>query len=294
MSGRTGHSVWGKEDEVGAINRITPSVVLASGRLVKKGRVYDLGHVLEPGIPVHWINGHFLYSTFRSHTEMARLAKSKNKFAAMSVRLEMGDHTGTHIDGLNHVSKGMRLYNGHRAGDVTGAFGTSKVGMEKTPPIFTRGILADVAAFNGVDVLPPEHLITEKELRECLLERQAKIAEGDALLIATGWSRLWMEQNEKYSGPCPGIGMSAARWIARQGVCVVGSDTWKVEIHPGEREGVVTPVHQFMITENGIRLIENLSLEEFRKDKVTEFLFVCLPLRVKGGAGSPVTPIAVT
>lgn len=283
-------SRWGAGDEVGALNLVTPDRVKVAARLVKNGRIYSLGHVLEPGIPVHWVNGHFLYSTFRSHSELGRLTKSKNGFAAMSVRLEIGDHTGTHLDGLNHVSKDLKLYNGVDAAEVTGDFGTSKNGMEKTPPIFTRGVIADVATCKGMDRLPPGHVITEDELKASAVALEP----GDALLIATGWSQLWMKDNEKYLGPCPGIGISAADWIVEQGASIVGSDTWKVEVHPGERDGIVTPVHQLLITENGIRLLENLDLEKIRHEGVREFLFVCLPLMVKGGAGSPVTPIAVT
>lgn len=204
----------------------------------------------------------------------------------------MGDHTGTHIDGLNHVSEDLRLYNGHRVEEVTGAFGTSKLGIDKTPPVITRGILVDMASFNHVKRLPADHLITSEEIQALLRKKDLTIREGDAVLIATGWSKLWMKDNEKYAGNCPGIGVSAGKWLAKKRVSVVGSDTWKVEIHPSEK-GVAAPVHQLLIIKNGIRMIENLDLEELRKRQIDEFLFVCLPLMVKGGTGSPVTPVAL-
>lgn len=287
-------SRWGPDDEIGALNLVTPELVRRAAGRVKTGKVYNLAHVLEPGIPVHWVNGAFHYSTFRSHSDTGKLTKSKNGFAAMSVRLEIGDHTGTHIDGLNHISKDLKLYNGVDAVEATGQFGTSRNGIESTPPIFTRGVLADVARFVGEKHLPKGHVISEGELRGCLEKSKISIEQGDALLIATGWSQLWMKDNQGYLGDCPGIGVGAAEWIVERGASVVGSDTWKVEVHPGEKVGVITPVHQIMITQNGIRLLENLNLEELRKDRATEFLFVCLPLMVKGGAGSPVTPVAVS
>jgi kynurenine formamidase len=103
-----------------------------------------------------------------------------------------------------------------------------------------------------------------------------------------------MKDNQRYSDTCPGIGLAAAEWIAEQGVTIVGADTWNVEVSPCEDPKESDAVHQLLITKNGIRMIENMNLEELRRDKVWEFLFVCLPLNLKGATGSPVTPIAVS
>jgi kynurenine formamidase len=212
----------------------------------------------------------------------------------MNMRLEMADHTGTHLDGLNHVSIGNRLYNGYTVDETLGVFGTSKLGMEKTPPIFTRGVLVDVATSKRVTTLDSGYSITSNDIKSALKEKNAEIRKGDAVLVATGWDRLWMSNNQKFNSPCPGIDLSAARWIAERGASIVGSDTWQVEVVPLTKSRELAPIHQFLLTKNGIRLIENLKLEELQRDGVTEFLFVCLPLRIKGGSGSPVTPLAVT
>ena len=106
--------------------------------------------------------------------------------------------------------------------------------------------------------------------------------------------KYWMADNKKFLGPVPGIDLSAATWLADQGAAIVGADTWNVEVDPTEDLRGADAVHQHLLTKNGIRLIENLSLDELSRDKVSEFLFVCLPLRLKGGTGSPITPIAVT
>jgi kynurenine formamidase len=286
-------SKWGAEDEVGALNAISPAEVRLAAQLVRKGRVYNLAQTMEYGIPGHPFHGGFTYVTFRRHVSSLPLFNAKNKVGAMNVRLEMADHTGTHMDGLNHISIGDRLYNGHKADDVTDVFGTSKLGVEKTPPVFTRGVLADVAAYKGVNKLEGGYAITEAELRGTLKKEGATLRKGDVLLISTGTDKLWMSHNEEYSGPCPGIGMAAAHWIADQGVVMVGADTWNVEVDPCEKKGESEAVHQFLLTKNGIRLIENMRLDDLRRDRVTEFLFVCLPLKVKGGSASPVSPIAV-
>ncbi len=287
-------SKWGAEDEVGALQAITPAKIVEAARLVKKGRTYNLAHILEEGIPSLPFHGQFLYSTFRRHSLDLKSPGKLNDAGGMNTRLEMADHTGTHIDGLNHVSIGERLYNGYISDDIMGTFGTTKLGIEKTPPIFTRGVLIDVASSSGVQALDGGYAISAKEIRECLNANHLAVSPGDAVLVRTGWGRYWMSDNSKFLGPVPGIDLSAAEWLEREGATVVGSDTWNVEVDPTTPARGADAVHQHLITKSGIRMIENLSLEELSQDRVREFLFVCLPLRIRGGTGSPVTPVAVT
>ncbi|HXQ92996.1 MAG TPA: cyclase family protein [Nitrososphaerales archaeon] len=287
-------SKWGAEDEVGALGAINPSKIIQAARLVKNGKTYNLAHILEEGIPSLSFHGHFLYTTFRRHSVDLKSPGKTNNAGGMNTRLEMADHTGTHIDGLNHISIGEKLYNGHVSEEIMGTFGTEKLGIEKTPPIFTRGVLIDVASFSKVTALEGGYAISAKEIRNCMEAAKMKITEGDVALIRTGWGRYWMSDNTKFLGPVPGIDLSAAEWLANQGAVVVGSDTWNVEVDPSKEVRGADDVHQYLITKNGIRMIENLFLEEVSRDRVSEFLFVCLPLRIRGGTGSPVTPLAVT
>jgi kynurenine formamidase len=293
MSEEQYSSKWGAHDEIGALNEITSSKVLEAARLIKTGRMCRLGHIFEYGMPHEWFHGEFMYCTFHRHEDTLKLFSSKNKLGAMNLRLEMSDHTGTHIDGINHTSIDGLLYNGLSASEVTNTFGTSRLGMEKTPPIFTRGILADIASMVGVDRLQPGYVISAEEIESFLTKRELRVRKGDALLIRTGWSQLWMSDNKNYVGSCPGIGLSAARWAAQEGVALVGVDTSNGEVAPNEDPEEVDAVHQFLIVKNGIRIIENLDLEGLKDEGVAEFAFICLPLLIRGGAGSPVSPIAV-
>ena len=287
-------SKWGSNDEIGALNLVSPRKIAAAARLVNNGKVYNLAQVLEDGIPSHPFHGPFWYATFRRHSLDLKSPGKQNDAGGMNTRIEMADHTGTHIDSLNHVSIGDRVYNGIVAEDIVGFFGSTKLGIEKTPPIFTRGVLLDVAAARGVDVLEPGYAVTERDLKECLEAKKMKLEAGDAVLVRTGWMKYWMTDNKKFLGTVPGIDYSAAKWLADQGAAIVGADTWNVEVDPTEDLRGADAVHQHLLTKNGIRLIENLSLDELSRDGVSEFLFVCLPLRLKGGTGSPITPIAVT
>jgi kynurenine formamidase len=264
-----------------------------AAKLVQTGKIYNLGQLLEDGISVHSYHGPFVYSTYRRHIDAIRLYKLKNQFGAMNVRMEMADHTGTHLDGLNHISISDKLYNGRISDEIIGTFGTSHLGMEKTPPIFTRGILIDVASLRDVPRLEKDHLITKDEIQKCLEKTNLEITKGDTVLIRTGWSQLWMKDNKEYSEECPGIGMAAGQWLSEKGAAVIGSDNWLVERSAPEVPGESFSVHQYLITKHGVRLLENMQLEELGRDQVSEFLFVCLPLQIKGGTGSTVRPIAI-
>ncbi len=287
-------SKWGPDDEIGALNLISPTKIIAASRLVKRGKTFNLGLIMEIGIPNHPFHGPFWYATFKRHTLDLRSPGKQNTAGGMNTRIEMADHTATHIDSLNHVSIGDRVYNGLVSEDIVGFHGSSKLGIEKIPPIFTRGVLIDVSAFKGVQVLEPGYAISAKELQACLHAKNVKLEAGDAVLVHTGWMKYWITDNEKFLGPVPGIDLSAAEWLADQGAAIVGADTWNVEVDPTEDLRGADAVHQHLLVKHGVRLIENLSLDELSQDGTSEFLFVCLPLRLKGGTGSPITPIAVT
>ena len=276
------------------MNEVTPAMVVRAAKLVKAGRVFALSHVLESGIPQHWFHGEFQYSTYRRHSDTQKLLPRKNKFSAMNVKINMADHSGTHIDALNHTAIDGLLYNGNPAAELTGPFGTSKLGIDKTPPIFVRGLMLDIARSKRKEVLEPGYVITASDVDACIDGQRVEVKRGDAVLVRTGWPKYWMRNNRKYLGHCPGIGKDVAAMLIRKGVVLLGSDAWNPEVDPNEDPEEEDAVHQMLIVKNGISVIENLYLDELSKAKAWTFLFVCLPLQVRGGSGSPITPIAVT
>ena len=102
-----------------------------------------------------------------------------------------------------------------------------------------------------------------------------------------------MKDNETFNAGQPGIGMAAGQWLVNQKIAMVAGDTWGLEVVPGEDPALAFPVHQLLIVQHGIYILENLDLEELAKDQAYEFAFVFSPLRLKGGTGSPGNPIAV-
>jgi len=200
---------------------------------------------------------------------------------------------GTQFDGLPHIQIGELLYNCLKADEVATRAGFTKLGVEKVGALFTRGVLVDVAALKGVPMLDAGYEVTVADLEQALRRQNVQIGAGDAVLIHTGWGKLWMKDNAKYNGGQPGPNVAAGEWLAKLNPMLVGADNWGIEVRPNPNKDLIFPVHQLLLTTNGIFLLENLDLDALARDRVWEFAFVVQPLKLKGGTGSTVAPTAV-
>ncbi len=287
-------SEWGEDEQRGAANRITPRKVLAGASLVKEGRIYQLGRVYEPGMPLFG-NRHFSLSIVGSPTG-GPVGDNDLVWHDEMFSGEIGQ-IGTQFDGLGHV--GIRhggedyFFNSTRRTDMGGSYGLEKLGVEHAGAFFTRGLLLDIAAVRKIDRLKVGEVVTIDDLEQALALGNHQITEGDVVLIRTGHGKLWMVDNEEYNSGAPGLGVKAAEWLIKRKVALVGSDTWPVEAVPGEDASLAFPVHEMFLARNGIYLLENLDLERLAADKAYEFAFIFSPLRLKGATGSPGNPIAV-
>ena len=105
--------------------------------------------------------------------------------------------------------------------------------------------------------------------RVALGRQNIQLQPGDAILINTGWHKLWAKDNARYNKSCPGIGVAAAEWIAKQDPMLVGADNGPVEVSPNPDTQLSLPVHQIMLVVNGIHILENLKLDELSSKKST-------------------------
>jgi hypothetical protein len=294
-------SRWGAEDQAGASNWITPEKILDAVRLVRTGKVYEMGRIYESTMPTF---GERAFSLrIPGGPTGGPVGRNRVIWNDEFLATEIGQ-VGTQFDGLGHIGvavKGddkaeMRFYNGFTASDVNATYGLKKLGIENVKPILTRGLLLDIAALRGRNLTMGEE-ITVADLEEAGRRQNLGAADalrpGDALFLHTGWGSLWNKDNETFKKGEPGIGMAAARWLAERQVCVVGADSWAVEVVPNPDANAAFPVHQELLTKNGIFIHENLDLAPLATDRVSQFLYVMLPLRIKGGTGSPGRPIAV-
>jgi len=281
-------SVWGAADERGAANLQTAESVLAAARLIRDGMTYELGKVLDGAIPMS-PGRTFALNVQRTSGPNGRNQQGGNE---ETVFTELGQ-MGTQFDGLAHQQLGPHLYNCVEAEKVARRGGFTKLGVEKAGSFFARGVLLDIAALKGVDMLPDDYMITVADIEAAMTRQNVEVRKGDAVLIRTGWGRLWTVDNARFIKGEPGIGLEAAEFLVKRNVMMVGSDNWAVEVRPYPDRGLFLPVHGYLLNVNGIYLIENLDLEALARDKANEFAFIVAPLKLRGGTGSSVAPIAV-
>lgn len=280
-------SPWGPDDERGAANRLTPAKVLEAKSSIEGGKVYQLGRVYRSDMPF-----------FGKRTYQMRILPvgpfAKNELTAhegfFSGEL---DQVGTQFDALGHIGVGDRYFNGFRRSDLGDQHGLAHLGVEKVGPIVTRGLLIDVAGYKGVERLEGGYEITAADLEGALERQGTEMREGDAVLIHTGWGSLWATDSVKFNGAGPGIGVEAAQHLVDQEIVMVGSDNGGVEVVPNPDPSLAFPVHQLLLTQNGIYILEAIITEELARDRAYEFAFVFAPLRLKGASGSPGNPIAI-
>ncbi|MES1255740.1 MAG: cyclase family protein [Acidobacteriota bacterium] len=281
-------SKWGAGDERGSVNLMSRDTVLRAARLITTGEVFELGQVLEASMPF------FGPRIFNLQTKLTNRLPGANHRASNEemVVTELGQ-VGTQIDGFAHQTIGDSLYNCFSLQDTMTRNGFTKLGIEKMGTLMTRGVLIDVAALKGVPMLGEHDEITAQDLQDALKRENLVLQPGDAVLVYTGWGALWNKDNVRYMATEPGIGVGAAEWLVKQNPMVVGSDNWGVEVVHNPDPTLNEPVHQIMLTVNGVTLIESLKLDVLAARGVHEFAFVVEPLKMKGATGSTIAPIAV-
>ncbi len=281
-------SKWGAGDERGSANHMKPETVLRASRLIRSGEVIELAHVLSAAGPLVGTR------RFDVHTKRTFMNPQSNRRGSNEEILisEMGQ-VGTQLDGFAHQSIEYSHYNCFKTDEIATRGGFTKLGIEKVGALITRGVLIDVAGLKGVDMLPDTYEITVRDLEQALQRQNLKLQPGDAVIIHTGWGKLWGKDNARFLKTCPGIGVGAAEWLAKQDPMIVGSDNWPVEVAPNPDPQISLPVHQIMLAVNGIHILENMKLDELSSKRVHEFAFIMQPLKMQGFSGSTVAPIAV-
>jgi kynurenine formamidase len=281
-------SKWGAGDERGSANHMKPESVLRATRLIRTGEVIELGHVLNASIPLVGTR------RFDVHTKRTFMNQFSNRRGSNEelVVTELGQ-VGTQLDVFPHQTIEDKIYNCAKVDDISSRGGFTKFGVDKIGALITRGVLIDVAGLKGVDMLSETYEITVPDLEQALQRQNLKLQPGDAIVIHTGWGKQWGKDNARYGKSAPGIGVKSAEWLAKQDPMLVGSDTWPLEVFPNPDKELSAPVHQILLVVSGILMLENMKLEELAAKKVNEFAFMMQPLKIQGGSGSTVAPIAV-
>ncbi len=255
-------------------------------------RLFDLAQPYFVGMPHFPTHPPYLYSLNKKHGDL--VLKSGASSAAETITL--GGHVGTHIDALCHFSCGGKMFGGVEAEPVQSyAGGVRELSVDTIKPIVRRGVLLDVPGHFRLDVLPEEFAITPEQIEEILAHQNVEVKQGDVVLFRTGWARYWRDQRQYITGGKggqvvgPGPEEEAAKWLSARKVFAAGSDTVAFERMPSRDMAV----HVHLLVDHGIHIVECLNLEELAAERVYEFLFVAAPLKIEGGTGSPIRPIAM-
>lgn len=253
--------------------------------------IYDLGQPYFPGMPHYPTHPPFLFGLTKRHGDLVIEGDVSSSADAIS----LGTHVGTHIDALCHFSCGGKLFGGIEArSNQTYEQGMAHLSIDTVAPIFRRGVLLDIAGGESVAHLPMDFVITPEHLDRAVERENVAVKPGDVVLLRTGWGALWDDPVRFITGGRgaqaigPGPERAGAEWLSSRRVFAAGADTVAFERVPSGME-----VHVHLLVESGIHIIEALNLEQLAADGVYEFLFIAIPMKIRGATGSPVRPVAV-
>jgi kynurenine formamidase len=302
MAGQqVGTSPWGPDDEIGRLNLMTPASQAAVLSRLAGGKTYDLSVEYFIGMPSWQAAGDPHYRIWMTHTPLGNvvadplgLGKGMNEHVSYTgAAISMYTHMGTHIDALVHFGLDGKVWNGFSADAHLGDRGWTRAGAENIPPIVARGVMIDVAAAKGVDMLPDNYRITREDLIAALARQRMSLAEGDVVLIRTGRMQRYADAAAYMANP-PGLGMAAARFLVEEGgAMIVGADNLSFETFPSEVEGNYVPLHTYLLAQTGTPIIELAYLEALSRDQVYEFAFIGGSLKLRGSDAAPLRPIAI-
>jgi len=279
---------WGEDDQLGTVNLITPEKRIAAARLVQTGISVSMAHetLVAPAVD----NGNPY-----SH-EMQAIGSSPGPWAIDSFGVSFHGYAHSHLDALCHRFQNGMMYNGYPESEVT-ENGCAKLDISASHAgIFSRGILMDIPRLKGVDWLEPQTPIMIEDLEAWEAEAGITVGAGDILLVRTGrWRRREAMGPWNVAQESAGLHASTVQWLKERDVAMVGSDA-ALDVFPSGVEGYTHPVHALVLVALGTPIFDNLDLEAVAEIAAQqnrwEFLFTTAPLRIVGGTGSPLNPIA--
>jgi kynurenine formamidase len=273
---------WGSDDDLGALNLITPAKRKEAAALVREGVSISLA--LEA-------------DTVKALDNPQPYEHRMLTLGTDYIGVAMHGVAHTHLDSLAHIEYDGVFYNGYKpdrdAVMKNGHTRNSIVSFKNG--ILTRGILVDLPRMRGVPYLEPGTAIFADDLEAWEKYAGVRISSGDALFVNTGnwvYRKKFGPWDRGRQGRAAGLHPSVIPWLKQRDIAVLASD------HP---QGVnpinlPSPVHNFSLYSLGIAVLDNCDLEALSEATASrrrwEFMFTVAPLAVRGATGSPVNPIA--
>ncbi len=279
---------WGKEDQLGAYNLITPAKRKEAAALVKEGVSVSLARDVEK------VAGPDNNNPFKHTVEDA--GAYANEYYLDSYAVNYHGFAHTHMDSLCHMFHDGLMYNGFSTKELnkTGAQKLAITGFKNG--ILTRAILMDIPKLKGVPFLAAGTAIYPEDLDAWEKKTGVKVRAGDVVLIYTGrWAARKKNGAWEISKKAAGLHATCAKWLKQRDVAILGSDGAS-DVLPSQVDGVTQPIHQLVLIAMGMPILDNLDMESLSataaKYNRYEFMLSASPLAVAGGTGSPLNPIA--
>lgn len=280
---------WGEDDQLGTLNLVTPAKSRAAIGLVRDGT--SISMALDLNTVQDAVNANpFRHSVTTGHF-------GGHAVAGDDYGVQYHGFAHSHIDDLAHFAHKGKLYNGHGF-DTIKPTGATELGIHHLKDgIVARGVLVDMPWLKGVDFLEPGTAVTVADFEAWEEKTGVKVRSGDVLLLRTGrWERVRQKGQWNFLVAAAGMHASVAKWLRERDVALIGCDGVS-DVMPSGVEGLANPLHELVLVGLGMRILDNLNLDDVAtaaaSRKRWDFLFVGAPLRVVGGTGSPLNPLAI-
>lgn len=284
-------SRYGADDQIGALNNLSPQATRQAADLVRTGQVYALGVVTGRGSPAYAPRSFDIVVT--QSNDGTGTPFGENQVTSNDDILMTYVGIGTQLDGFAHIGINHRHYNGVRAQDIVQPGGVTRYGTHTIPPIATRGVLLDMTR-GRTGPVPAGTAFNRAEIDAAARAARVTIRRGDVVLFHTGYMAATMESDAaNYIAVQPGLGVEGAQYLADLGVVAIGADTAALEAIPFENPNRPFDVHATLLTKNGVHILENINTNELARDGATTFLFVIGAPRFEGAVQMVVNPVAI-
>jgi kynurenine formamidase len=291
---------WGRDDQMGTLNLITPEKRVQAARLVQRGVTVgcarpvskDMSSDIDYPPPLH-----FMLESGEGWVTPSGAERGPRQVASDFFGMRFHGITVTHIDALSHVFWEGKLYNDHPAEAVaTGQGATVHSISTLKDGVVTRGVVLDIPRLKGKEWLDPGEAVFPEDLEAAEAAQGVRVEEGDALCLRLGW---YTRRNRVGPAPRevgrPGLHASTLPWLHRRGVALIAADAAH-DVSPSGYEKLDIPVHQVGIVAMGLWLVDNANFDDLVEQCQAlgrwEFLFTLAPVRFIGMTGSPLTPLA--
>jgi len=275
-------SRFGNRDELGTLNYIKPTKVVAAANLVRQGRVVSLSRVIATKDQSDRTAG--------ANLRMLRTSTPDDMFTDV-MTIEPHGPDVTHLDALGHAADAGVFYGGRSTAEVIRRGQLESLSVAALGDgVATRGVLLDVAAAQGIPFFEAGRGVSADDLDRAEEWAGVQVGSGDAVVVHIG-----VDPQRRKEGPWAGLLLSAIEWIAEREVSIYTGDC--IERIPSEMPDLPLPLHTLGIVYVGLIIVDNPDLDDLIETcadlKVNEFLFCIAPLKVVGSTGCPINPLCI-